>query len=115
MSQGMDRRALLGLGIAAAAFSESAAADMVVAGDGVLPTDPKDVSTLLPGAPAGRRSVGLRPIRVTHHVPAYMPLGDRAIDQVGIPIMNVFRPDRPDGSDMILAPGGGYTREMLDF
>ena len=29
--------------------------------------------------------------------------------------MNVLRPDRPDGSAMILAPGGGYTREMLDF
>ena len=24
-------------------------------------------------------------------------------------------PDRPDGSAMILAPGGGYSREMLDF
>ena len=29
--------------------------------------------------------------------------------------MNVFRPDRPDGSVMIMAPGGGYASEMLDF
>jgi acetyl esterase/lipase len=28
--------------------------------------------------------------------------------------MDVFRPDRPDGSAVIIAPGGGYVREMLD-
>ena len=32
---------------------------------------------------------------------------DRAIDQVGTPVLNVLRPDRPDGSALILAPGGG--------
>jgi acetyl esterase/lipase len=29
--------------------------------------------------------------------------------------MIVFRPDRPDGSAMIVAPGGSYSREMMDF
>ena len=27
----------------------------------------------------------------------------------------MLRPDRPDGSALILAPGGGYARQMLDF
>ena len=111
----MDRRTVMGLGAAAAAFPKSVLADTVVPGDGVLPTDPKDVITLWPGTPPGGRGVSLPPIRVSNHEPAYITPNDRAIDQVGIPIMNVFRPERPDGSAMIIAPGGGYSREMLDF
>jgi len=115
MSQGMDRRTVVGLGLAAAAFPKSVLADTVVPGDGVLPTDPKDVVTLWPGTPPGGRGIGLPPIRVSNHEPPYITPVDRAIDQVGIPNMNVFRPERPDGSAMIIAPGGGYSREMLDF
>ena len=115
----MDRRAAIGLGLmgltTAAIFSRTAFADTVVSGDGVLPSDPRDVITLWPGTPPGGRGLGLPPIRVTNHEPPYLTPSDRAVDQVGIPIMNVFRPDRPDGSAMILAPGGGYAREMLDF
>ena len=47
----MDRRTVVGLGLAAAAFPKSVWADTVVMGDGVLPTDPKDVITLWPGMP----------------------------------------------------------------
>src|SRR5258706_4134199 len=116
---GMDRRTALGLGLigltTTAVFSKSALADTVVPGDVVLPSDPKDVITLWPGTPPGGERLGLPPIRVTNHEPAYITPNDRAIDRVGIPIMNVFRPDRPDGSAMIIAPGGGYSREMLDF
>ena len=111
----MDRRTNMGLGLAAAAFPKSVLADTVVPGDGVLPTDPKDVIALWPGTPPGGRGLSLPPIRVTNHEPAYITPNDRAVDQVGIPTMNVFRPDRPDGSAMIIAPGGGYSREMLDF
>ena len=111
----MDRRTVIGAGLAAAALSKQASADTVVQGDGMLPTDPKDVITLWPGTPPGGESLHLPPIRVTNHEPPYITPSDRAIDQVGIPVMNVFRPDRPDGSAMILAPGGGYLREMLDF
>ena len=113
----MDRRTALGLiGLStAAAFAKPALADTVVVGDGVLPSDPKDIITLWPGTPPGGRGVSLPPIRVTNHEPPYITPSDRAIDQVGVPILNVFPPDRPDGSAMILAPGGGYAREMLDF
>jgi acetyl esterase/lipase len=87
----------------------------VVQGDGVLPTDPKEVITLWPGTPPGGRRLDLPPIRVTNHEPPYITPVDRAVDQVGIPVMNVLRPERPDGSALIIAPGGGYVREMLDF
>ena len=111
----MDRRTVIGAGLAAAVLSKQALADRVVQGDGVLPTDPRDVITLWPGTPPGGESLHLPPIRVTNHEPPYITPSDRAIDQVGIPMLNVFRSDRPDGSAMILAPGGGYAREMLDF
>jgi acetyl esterase/lipase len=110
----MDRRTMLGAGLATA-FAKPALADTVVLGDGVLPTDPKETIVLWPGAPPGGRSVRLPPIRVTNHEPPYLTPADRAVDQVGVPVMNVLRAERPDGSAMILAPGGGYSREMLDF
>jgi acetyl esterase/lipase len=112
---GMDRRTAMGLGLAAAAFPKSVLADTVVQGDGVLPSDPKETITLWPGIPPGGEGLSLPPIRVTNHEPAYITPNDRAVDQVGVPVMNVFRPARPDGSAMIIAPGGGYSREMLDF
>ncbi len=115
----MDRRTVIGVGIgaglAAAALSKQALADTVVQGDGVLPSDPKENIILWPGTPPGGEALHLPPIRVTNHEPPYITPSDRAVDQVGIPVMNVLRPDRPDGSVMILAPGGGYVREMLDF
>src|SRR5258706_4400966 len=119
MSQGMDRRTAIGVGLigltTAAAFSKPAWADTLVPGEGVLPSDPREIITLWPGMPPGGQGLHLPPIRVNNHEPPYLTPNDRAIDQVGVPVMNVFRPDRPDGSAMIIAPGGGYSREMLDF
>ncbi|HWU55382.1 MAG TPA: alpha/beta hydrolase [Rhizomicrobium sp.] len=113
----MDRRAVVGLGLMGltTALSKAAWADTVVPGDGILPSDPKEVVTLWPGTPPGGRGLSLPPIRVSNHEPAYITPNDRAIDQIGMPVMNVFRAERPDGSAMIIAPGGGYSREMLDF
>lgn len=110
----MDRRTAIATGLAAA-FATPAWADTVVPGDGVIPSDPKENILLWPGMPPGGEGLKLPPIRVSNHEPPYIMPNDRAIDQVGLPVLNVFRPDKPDGSAMIIAPGGGYTREMLDF
>ncbi|HEX4270712.1 MAG TPA: hypothetical protein VHZ32_04965, partial [Rhizomicrobium sp.] len=88
----MDRRTVIGAGLAAAALSKPALADTVVQGDGVLPTDPKDNITLWPGIPPGGENLHLPPVRVTNHDPAYITPNDRAVDQIGIPVMNVLRP-----------------------
>lgn len=113
----MDRREMMGLAaaLAAAGLPLRARADTVVAGDGVIPGDPTENITLWPGVPPGGEGLALPPIRVSNHEPPYITPVDRAIDQVGIPVMNVLRPRRPDGSALIIAPGGGYVREMLDF
>lgn len=109
----MDRRTMIGAGLAAAALSNQALADTLMPGDGSVPGDPKDNITLWPGTPPGGAGMHLVN-RVQNRDPGAAAI-DRYIDQVGTPIMNVFRPDRPDGSAMIVAPGGGYLREMLDF
>ncbi|MEY4965219.1 MAG: hypothetical protein RL274_802 [Pseudomonadota bacterium] len=110
----MDRRTAIGLGLAAA-VARPALADTVVPGDGVLPSDPKENILLWPGTPPGGEGLSLPPIRVSNHELPFLTPHDRAIDRVGVPVMNVFRPERADGSAMIIAPGGGYAREMLDF
>ena len=39
---------------------------------------------------------------------------DRAVLHVSRPILEVFRPERPNGTAVIVAPGGGYVRLALD-
>ena len=110
----MDRRTAIGLGLAAA-VARPALADTLVVGDGVLPGDPKENILLWPGLPPGGEGLSLPPIRVHNHEPPFLTPTDRAIDRIGLPVMNVFRPDKPDGSAMIIAPGGGYSRGCLRF
>ena len=110
----MDRRTVLGLGLAAA-VAKPAWSDTLVTGDGVLPSDPRENIILWPGTPPGGEGLSLPPIRVHDHEPPYITPHDRAIDRIGVPVMNVFRPEKPDGSALIIAPGGGYVRQMLDF
>jgi acetyl esterase/lipase len=109
----MDRRTMIGAGLAAAAWSKQLLADTLMPGDGSVPSDPKDIIALWPGTPPGGAGIQLVN-RIQNRNPGAAPI-DRYIDQVGTPVMSVFRPDRPDGSAMIVAPGGGYVREMLDF
>src|SRR3954466_746677 len=109
----MDRRNMIGLGLAAAALSKQALADTLMPGDGSVPSDPKEIIILWPGTPPGGAGIRL-PNRIQNRDPGAAPV-DRYIDQVGNPSMIVFRPDRPDGSAFIVAPGGGYAREMMDF
>ena len=109
----MDRRNMIGLGLAAAALPKFALADTLMPGDGSVPSDPKEIVTLWPGTPPGGAGVRL-PNRIQNRDPGAAPV-DRYIDQVGNPSMIVFRADRPDGSAFIVAPGGGYSREMMDF
>ena len=40
--------------------------------------------------------------------------GDRALVNIADPALTVFRPTRPDGSALMIVPGGGYLRENVD-
>jgi acetyl esterase/lipase len=39
---------------------------------------------------------------------------DRAVMHVSRPILEVFRPERPNGAAMVILPGGGYVRLAVD-
>jgi acetyl esterase/lipase len=114
--RGMDRRRTLGLGLAGALagtmLAGRAAADTVMPGDGSIPSDPREVIALWPGIPPGGADVHLAPIMVDRAPPGAAP--DRLTWQIGTPSLTVFRAARPNGAGIILAPGGGYWREILD-
>ncbi|MBN9319441.1 MAG: alpha/beta hydrolase [Caulobacterales bacterium] len=107
----MDRRGVIASGLAAA-VATSTRAQTVQQTAGMAPTDPRDVTMLWHARMPGGES--LPPVRYSLREPPSLPV-DRTIDQVGIPQMDVFRPAVPDGSALIIAPGGGYRRQALDL
>lgn len=107
----MHRRTLLGLG--AAALTAMAAKGEAMKPDGTLSTDPTEIIPLWPGTPPGGEGVTLES-RITERSKDTAAFNDRYADQIGVPLLTVFRPANPDGSAVLLAPGGGYVRVVLD-
>ena len=97
----MNRRTLLATGIATALPLRAFALDTPIEGDGRVASDPTETVALWPGTPPGGEGVNLPPWRAHVRTPPALPLGDRAIDRVGRPQLDVFRADRPDGAAMI--------------
>ena len=110
----MDRRTVLGLGMTAAfagltrrAFAE----DMNAAG--VLSTDPTEIVPLWPGTPPGGEGVKLQ-AKIVERSNDKDAFHDRFVTDVGTPHLAVFRPQKPDGSAVVLAPGGAYRLIVID-
>jgi acetyl esterase/lipase len=110
----MDRRSVLGLGAAAVAGLTVAAraADPVPSSDH-LAGDPTEIIPLWPHTPPGGRGVHLK-LNIFERSPTPDLFRDRAVTDIQKPILTVFRPDKPDGSALLLAPGGGYRRVVID-
>ena len=106
----MHRRGLLIMGAAAPAL---ATAISVSAGaQTVAPADPTEVVRLWPHGAPGGEGVAVTPIVPERSTdPAYR---DRYAQYTTDPIMTVMRPERPNGSAMLLIPGGGYRWAVLD-
>lgn len=106
----LHRRGLLIMGAAAPALAT--ALPVSAGAQAVAPLDPTEVVRLWPkGAPGGEgvTVVPVVPERSTD--PAYR---DRYAQYTTDPIMTVMRPDKPNGSAMLLIPGGGYRWSVLD-
>ncbi|MGZ5986355.1 MAG: alpha/beta hydrolase [Caulobacteraceae bacterium] len=103
----LDRRALIGLAATAAAAVPARAAE-------APPTfpDPTEVVPLWPGRPPGARAQLPRE-QVTDRVKT-SGFQDRFVTGIGQPLMTVFRPARPNGAAVLIAPGGGYIRVVID-
>lgn len=96
------RRSLLALAAAAAAAPAR----------GQAPPDPTEVIPLWPGRPPGAAAV-LPKAEVFDRV-ATSGFQDRIVTDIGEPLMTVFRPARPNGAAVLVAPGGGYIRVVID-
>lgn len=101
-----DRRTVLGLG---AVLAGSAAAE---AASPTRPDDPAERLKLWPsGAPGGE---GVAVAAETVERSTDPTFHDRYIVHVTDPDLTVYRPARPDGSAMLLVPGGGYRWAVID-
>ncbi|RAK56894.1 alpha/beta hydrolase [Phenylobacterium deserti] len=101
----VDRRVLMGLAALAAAAPGLAGAETV-------PPDPTETITLWPSRPPGARGER-KGARVTDRQ-ATSGFQDRYWDQIFEPALVVFRAQKPNGAAMLICPGGGYARIVLD-
>jgi acetyl esterase/lipase len=109
----VDRRAVLSLAAAVAALAPAArAADPVPSSDR-LPGDPRETIALWPGTPPGGEG-GHLTLQLLERSPAPDVFHDRFVTDIATPLLTVFRPDKPDGSALLIAPGGGYRRVVID-
>ncbi len=98
----LNRRALLGFAATAPALAE------------IPPTlmDPNETIPLWPGRPPGARSELPRESIVDRVKTSGFQ--DRFVTGVGHSLMTVFRPPKPNGAAVLVAPGGGYIRVVID-
>ncbi|RYY23069.1 MAG: alpha/beta hydrolase [Sphingomonadales bacterium] len=110
----MDRRELLAAGIAGTLLAPAAAnaANAAQASAPGGPVKPDTSFNLWPGEAPGLTNQAL-----DDHVwdrskdPAWP---DRAVDRIRNPRLDVFRAAKPNGAAMLVIPGGGYQRVVLD-
>lgn len=74
--------------------------------------DPTEVLSLWPGDPPG--SAGVTVAEMVTERGDVGGLRDRAVTHTRKPTLTVFRPARPNGAAVILIPGGGYERVVVD-
>ena len=97
----MDRRRLLTLAAAAP-----------LAGAAAPPPDPREVVPLWPDRPPGAPA-NLPRDRITDRIKT-SGFQDRFATDIGHPELTVFPPARPNGAALLVAPGGGYIRVVID-
>jgi acetyl esterase/lipase len=110
----IERRSLLGLAaaVAAGAARPARARQAVGAASVVAPPDPTEIIRLWPNGAPGGEGVSVTPIVPERSTdPAFH---DRYAQYTTDPILTVFRPERPNGSALLLIPGGGYRWAVLD-
>jgi acetyl esterase/lipase len=112
----IDRRSALIAPLAAALAGTAAAAQTA---------PPTKAGDLPPGLPQPTETIGLWPAgapgmpasppveEVTERSPDHS-INDRAVTGISVPRMVVFRPRIPNGAALLIMPGGGYTRVVID-
>jgi acetyl esterase/lipase len=109
----LERRRLLGFAAASGVFAAVAPVHAQQASaPGVAPADPAEIVRLWPHGAPGGEGVALTPVVTERSTdPAF---NDRFAQYTTDPLLTVFRPERPNGSALLLIPGGGYRWAVLD-
>lgn len=111
-----DRRTLIAGSLAAAGLASKA---------GAQTAPPMAAKPLPPGLPQPTETIDLWPKGPPATLKAPLTetvderstdalVTDRAVHGVSRPRLVVFRPDRPNGAAVMITPGGGYTRIVID-
>ena len=103
----MDRRDVLAAGIAGTLLPAAAHARGTVG-----PLKPDASIKLWPGEAPGLLDPTLQDHVTERSTNPAVP--DRAMDRIRTPRLDVFRAARPNGAALLIAPGGGYERVVLD-
>ncbi len=110
MRSGIERRGLLGLGLALGVAPAGAGQPHAPAA--AQTADPKEILHLWADRPPGAPATLPHEI-LTDRTPQSGFL-DRFVTGTGDPTLTVFRPARPNGTAMLVAPGGSYIRVVVD-
>lgn len=102
---GVDRRMLMAGALGAAAVPALARA-------APAPRDHDAMIPLWPGRPPG--SPANLPAEEIVERSTDPALRDRAMMKIAAPRMALFRPVKPNGAAVLITPGGGYTRVVID-
>jgi acetyl esterase/lipase len=76
------------------------------------PTAPDASFPLWPGDAPGLLDKGFQDHVVVRNPDPIFP--DRAMDHIRTPRLDVFKPAKPNGAAMLVIPGGGYARVVVD-
>jgi len=68
---------------------------------------------LWPDVPPGSENISLTEV-VEERSPDVTAFRDRAVTAIGTPRLLAWVPEKPNGTSVVLAPGGGYVRVVLD-
>lgn len=79
---------------------------------GAAAGDPTETIDLWPGTPPGMPPTP--PVETVTERSTDATYRDRAVEGVARPRLVVFRPARPNGAAMLVTPGGGYRRIVID-
>ena len=111
----VDRRALLGTALAVGLVQRAAAQTPLPATERPLPgglIQPSEFIDLWPaGAPGAPATL---PVEGVIERSTDTQLTDRAMVGINRPRMAVFRPSVPNGAAVLVTPGGGYVRVVVD-
>ena len=110
---------MVALGLAGLAALPTAAAttEAMVAADAASARDRRQAPLYLPVWPGEGLAPGDRPLaqpQQTIERSSDPSLRDRYVDRISQPTLVMYRPARPNGTALLVIPGGGYQRVVLD-